>query len=138
MESIKQLTIKLNGIANNDFSSSLSKIALFLESEVKRNLTDNDSVVTGQLRRSITAEVKGNQASALTNVSYAPYVEYGTGIYAEKGDGRKDRWCYQTADGEWHSTLGQPPQPFMRPALYNNKDKIMDILKAEIMEGLKK
>ena len=67
--------------------------------------------------------------TVFTPLEYAPYVEYGTGLFAEKG-GRKDvPWHYQDDKGEWHSTSGQKPQPFMRPALNENREEIMRIIK---------
>ena len=46
-------------------------------------------------------------------VDYAPYVEYGTGIYAVNGNGRQDKWKYQTPDGRWVTTEGMKPRLFM-------------------------
>ena len=87
---------------------------------------------TGSLRRSITSKVdtKNNEISGIvfTPLEYAPYVEYGTGLFAENG-GRLDvPWNYQDDKGKWHSTSGQHPQPFMRPALDENREKILRIL----------
>lgn len=84
---------------------------------------------TGALRRSITSKVEGNEGIIFTPLEYAPYVEYGTGLFAESG-GRTDvPWNYQDDSGEWHSTSGQKPQPFMRPALNNNRAEILRVLK---------
>lgn len=88
---------------------------------------------TGALRRSITSEVSvdSNEISGVvfTPLEYAPYIEYGTGLFAE-GEGRKDvPWCYQDDKGEWHTTSGMHPQPFMRPALEENREDILKILK---------
>ena len=59
-------------------------------------------------------------------------VEYGTGLFAESG-GRMDvPWNYQDDEGKWHSTSGQKPQPFMRPALEENKAAIKQILLEEL------
>ena len=59
-------------------------------------------------------------------------VEYGTGLFAESG-GRMDvPWNYQDDEGEWHSTSGQKPQPYMRPALEENKAAIKQILLEEL------
>lgn len=89
---------------------------------------------TGALRRSITSEVTGLRGVIFTPLEYAPYVEYGTGLFAE-GQGRQDTpWNYQDDNGEWHSTSGQHPQPFMRPALDENRANVLRILK----EGFKK
>lgn len=87
---------------------------------------------TGELRRSITSKVEneGNSVVGIvyTPLEYAPYVEYGTGLFAEDG-GRSDvPWNYQDDKGEWHSTSGQKPQPFMRTALNENRENILRIL----------
>ena len=87
---------------------------------------------TGALRRSITSEVEreGNEmvGTVFTPLEYAPYVEFGTGLFAESG-GRSDvPWCYQDDKGEWHSTSGQKPRPFMRPALNENREQIKRII----------
>ena len=87
------------------------------------------------MRRSITSKVDGLTGIVFTPLEYAPYVEYGTGLFAENGAGRKDvPWNYQDDKGEWHSTRGQKPQPFMRPALNENRTEIIRIIK----EGLDK
>lgn len=83
----------------------------------------------GELRRSITSKVEGNVGIVFTPLEYAPYVEFGTGLFAETA-GRKDvPWCYQDDEGEWHSTSGQKPQPFLRPALEQNRANIKKLLK---------
>lgn len=84
---------------------------------------------TGALRQSITSEVRNLEGVVFTPLYYAPYVEYGTGLFAEQG-GRTDvPWWYKDDKGEWHKTSGQHPQPFMRPALDENREQILRILK---------
>ena len=84
---------------------------------------------TGALRRSITSRVEGQQGIVFTPLEYARFLEYGTGLFAESG-GRTDvPWSYQNDEGEWVSTNGIKPQPFLRPALENNRGKIKKILK---------
>lgn len=87
----------------------------------------------GDLRRSIKSEVNGGSGDiegvVFTSLFYAPYVEYGTGLFAENG-GRKDvPWRYKDDSGDWWTTYGMNPNPFMRPALDENKSKIKRILK---------
>ena len=103
---------------------------------VERSARQNAPKDTGALRRSITSKIEKDgsdiQGVVYTPLEYAPYVEYGTGLFAESG-GRQDvPWSYQDDKGEWHSTSGQKPQPFMRPALDENRAQITRILK----EGL--
>lgn len=90
----------------------------------------------GDLRRSITSKIEQEGTNILgvvyTPLEYAPYIEFGTGLFAEEG-GRKDvPWCYQDDEGNWHTTSGQPPQPYMRPALDENREQILRILKEGI------
>lgn len=92
---------------------------------------------TGALKRSITnrVEVIGNEVSGIvfTPLEYAPYQEYGTGLFAENGNGRKTPWVYKDDKGKYHYTHGQHPQPFMRPALKENEQNIKKKLKEGIM-----
>lgn len=99
---------------------------------VERDAKQKAPKDTGALARSITSEVEVKNGEVIgtvfTPLEYAPYIEYGTGLFAESG-GRKDvPWCYQDDKGEWHSTSGQKPQPFMRPALNENRTKILNII----------
>lgn len=90
---------------------------------------------TGNLARSIESKVENMEGIVHTPLEYAPYVEYGTGLFAEE-EGRKDvPWCYQDDKGEWHTTSGQHPQPYMRPALNENREKIIRILKGALLDG---
>lgn len=101
---------------------------------VERSAKEKAPKDTGALRGSITSEVQGLEGVVFTPLEYAPYVEYGTGLFAENG-GRQDvPWHYKDDKGEWHTTSGQHPQPFMRPALEENREGIIRMLK----EALKK
>lgn len=89
---------------------------------------------TGALRRSITSKIEGTKGIVFTPLEYAPYVEFGTGLFAET-QGRADvPWCYQDDEGVWHSTSGQKPQPFMRPALNQNRADILRLLAGGISD----
>lgn len=103
---------------------------------VERSAKQKAPKGNGDLRRSITSTVEDDGSDikgiVYTPLEYAPYVEYGTGLFAEEG-GRQDvPWCYQDDQGEWHTTSGMHPQPYMRPALDENREDIKRILK----EGL--
>ena len=92
---------------------------------------------TGALRRSITSKVEltGNSIEGIvfTPLEYAQYQEYGTGLFAENGNGRQTPWVYKDDKGKYHYTHGQHPQPFMRPALKENEQNINKKLKEGIM-----
>ena len=99
---------------------------------VERSAIMNAPKGNGELRRSIKSKVEGTQGIVFTALEYAPYVEYGTGLFAEEG-GRKDvPWRYQDEKGEWHTTSGQHPMPFMRPALNDNRAEILRVIQGGI------
>lgn len=87
-------------------------------------------VDTGNLRNSISHTVDEQEPAAIigTNNEYAPYVELGTGVYAE-GGGRPTPWVYQDAKGNWHYTRGNKAQPFLKPAVAEHADKYREIIK---------
>lgn len=109
---------------------NLPKACAIVEASAKRKAPKGK---TGALRSSITYKVEGNTGIVYTPLEYAPYIEYGFGIHAEDGNGRKDvPWHYQDEEGNWHSSEGEEPQRFLRPALQENREKILRLLK----EGL--
>lgn len=94
-------------------------------------------VRTGNLRNRIT-HTRNDVGSSVeilvgTPVKYAPYVELGTGAHAEK-DGRSTPWSYLGSDGNWHTTSGMPPRPFLRPAIENHIAEYKDVLK-DVLSG---
>ena len=94
-------------------------------------------VDTGSLRNSISHTVDDGEPAAYvgTNSEYAPYVELGTGIYAEGGGGRPTPWVYQDAKGDWHMTHGQRAQPYLKPAVADHAQQYRDIIEGELKNG---
>lgn len=98
---------------------------------------DLTPVDTGNLRNSITHQVSEDRLEVYigTNVEYAPYVELGTGVYAEGGGGRPTPWVYQDAKGQWHWTRGNPAQPFLKPAVADHAQTYRNIIEDELKNG---
>jgi HK97 gp10 family phage protein len=128
-EGLDNILGKLKKISSDaNIQDALGKACALVERSAKQKAPKDN----GELRRSITSKVEGSQGIVFTPLEYAPYVEYGTGLFAESG-GRMDvPWHYQDDEGEWHSTSGQKPQPFMRPALNENAQLIKQILMEEL------
>lgn len=129
LEGAEELIKRLERLGGEDqLNKSLGQASAIVERAAKQ-LAPKD---TGELRRSITSKVENKQGIIFTPLEYAPYIEYGTGLFAEEG-GRQDvPWNYQDDKGEWHSTSGMKPQPYMRPALNQSREDIMKKLR----EGL--
>ena len=65
-------------------------------------------------------------------VNYAPYVELGTGKFAEGGGGRPTPWVYQDSKGNWHRTSGMKPRPYLRPAIEEHKREYKEVIEQEL------
>ena len=134
VQGVDSLINKLKQINIQSVNKGLEKSGLLVEGTAKELCPVDD----GQLRQSINSKVIDNKnASIGTNVEYAPYVHQGTGIYAKNGDGRKTPWSYKDEKGEWHTTRGQQPNPFLERALDNERNKIIKIFREEIRGAVK-
>ena len=111
---------------------ALERCGMQAEGYAKDNLTMLWAVDTGNLRNSITHKLEpdGKAVQIGTNIEYAPYVELGTGKYAEGG--RKDPWVYQDDEGRWHHTNGQRAQPYLKPAVEDHKQTYRNIIEDEM------
>ena len=80
-------------------------------------------------------------------INYAIYQEYGTGIYAENGQGRQTPWLWQVKSQKWADIFGievgqsvlwhgNQPHPFIRPAWDENKDKIEEKLRTALLKQI--
>lgn len=83
----------------------------------------------GTLRQSITHKVVGYEVYVGSNLSYAFYVEHGTGIYADSGKGRQSPWVWRDKNGDYHWTRGIEPQHFLLKAVTGHDDEYMNVLK---------
>ena len=134
----------------------ISQACLLVEREAKKKAPK------GQLQQSITSKVENYIGTVYTPLRYAPYVEYGTGLFATgEGGGRKDvPWVY--VEGTYNEktssrrytvqeareavaflrskglpafmTNGQKPQPYLRPALDESREDILRILGEALLD----
>lgn len=130
IEGMEEVFRMLDGVVDPvKLHQALGKACALVERSAKMKAPKD----SGDLRRSITSRVEGDTGIVFTTLEYAPYVEFGTGIFAEGGNGRKTGWAYEDEEtGELIFTRGQKPQPFLRPALNENRAQIQRILKEGI------
>lgn len=124
---------KLPEKVENAIVDGINKAAGIVEGSAKRLCP----VDTGHLRGSIhvmKGAIPGKDMKAIvgTNVEYAPYVEFGTGVRGEATNSNtKVAVSYKQ---DW---AGQQAQPFLAPALRNNKDRIESVIFRRVIEGIK-
>ena len=122
---MSEVSGNLERFINKDFGDYLKTAMMQATSFVQQSAQSKAPTDTGNLKRSIEIDIEedGSEGVVYTNVEYAPYVEIGTGIHSSKGTGRKTPWRYHGSHG-WVTTSGKKPQPFMKPAVDENKSKI--------------
>lgn len=143
-------TVKLIKDATNE-------AALNIQRNAKLNLTRGGQVDSGNLRSRVVIEPQNGDVSGMklkvgTNVFYAPYIEFGTGIFAVNGDGRKTPWAFPVSeagtgkkkynfkqilidDVPYYVTRGAKPHPFLFPAWEEEQPKFKQRLK-EILQNV--
>lgn len=136
IEGINELLARLDNIVDEgQVMEALNKACLLVEADARKKAPKD----TGELRRSITSEVKKTGSDYVgivsTPLEYAPYIEYGTGLFAEGGGRQETPWNYKDDEGNWHSTSGLKPHPYMRPALNENRENILNLLKAGLVNN---
>lgn len=130
----------LGGVVFNDYSADVlnefhDAVLRALErcgEQAEGYAKDLAPVDTGNLRNSISHKVDESEPAVYigTNVSYAPYVELATGIYAEGG--RPTPWVYRDEEGKFHWTAGNPAQPFLAPAVKDHTKTYRNIIENEL------
>ena len=149
IKNVDRLMQRFNKIANMDLKEKIIQATKVVHAQAK----ELAPVDTGNLAGSIHQEVKlrgeNLEGRVFTNIQYAPYVEFGTGIkgngsYPYKVEGlnlsyRDSSWVYTPDGGEtFYRTKGQVAQPFMYPALKQNEKYIKQLFKDGVKDNLAK
>ena len=104
-----EVSQNLDNFLSDGLPNYLKQAMTMACAQVQSTATSKAPKDTGNLVRSIDFDVE----------------EIGTGIHSSKGTGRKKPWRYKGKYG-WVTTSGQKPQPFMQPALDENKSSILE------------
>jgi len=110
--------------AKEAMRESLFEASLLVQNEAKRN----SPILRGDLRRSITHEIKQLSAKIGSNKIYAPIQEFGGTIRP-----KNKKYLHFKVKGQWvRTTVSVIPaanngKGYLRPALNDNKDKILKI-----------
>ena len=129
----KDYSIEVKGKINDALIAALHEASGEIVSQTARNTR----VDTGQLKGSWDyvvdeSEMKSTIGSPLQN---AIWEEFGTGLQALNGDGRKTAWRYQDAKGNWHTTTGKKGTRAFFNAFEKLKSSIIKLFESK-MKGL--
>ena len=148
IKGVERVVQKFNNIANMNLRSAVNEATKLVHGQAKELAPVDSGDLAGSIHMQVKDTGKEMQGRVYTNLEYAAYVEFGTGIkgngtYPYKVEGLslkyKDKgWAYFDEDkGEWIYTKGQEAQPYMYPALANHKKTIEKMLKNAVSKALK-
>ena len=126
--------LKLSQEAEENVKKVVKNSAFKIQKEAMSNLTKNKSVATGHLRRAVSTDIKGLEATVHTsNVKYAIMVEKGTKAHLIKPKNKKMLYW----KGASHPVRivrhpGSRAKPFLEPAFEKEKDQFLEKLKEVI------
>ena len=96
--------------------------------EVEAQTKRNTKVDTGKTKGSWEHVVNTDKMEVQIGSRYknALWEEFGTGIYALNGDGRKTKWVYKNKkDGKFYATVGKKPRRALFRAYQSKKNAII-------------
>ena len=137
-------------------SAGLKAMRLNVEAAAKekaREHNDNGALTSDQGIK--TSQVFENGAAIIKTGSTlhdAKYVEFGTGIYATGPGGSRAKripWLWKVESRKWAANFGiergqsvlwygSRPYPFLRPAFDENKDQVLDDVRADLEAAIGK
>ena len=126
--------IELSEKNRDNVQKAIKKSAFNIESQAKKNLASNKSVVTGHLRRSIATKMGDLEATIHTsNVKYAVIVEKGSKAHVIRPKNKKALyWKGASRPVKMVNHPGTKPKPYLEPAFESEKDKFIENLKEAI------
>ena len=102
----------------------LEEVGGELEAQTKRNTKVDTGKTKGSWEHKVNAEKMEVQVGS--RYKNALWEEFGTGIYALHGDGRKNKWVYKSPkDGKFYATVGKKPRRALWCAYQSTKNSII-------------
>jgi HK97 gp10 family phage protein len=148
VKGIDSVTERFNKIAKMELRSTVNRATALVHGQAKALAPVDKGLLAGSIHMQVKESGNTIEGSVYTNVEYAPYVEFGTGIkgngtypykieglsleYTDKG------WAYFSEDdGKLIFTTGQEAQPYMYPAFQGNLQTIRKMFKDTVEQKLK-
>ena len=147
LNSLMKKLDSLGGDVEKTLYQSVNKMGVFVQGEAKELCP----VDTSDLKQSIicTTVQANNKISSVisTNSDHGAYVEFGTGKKGEntpvegKYPGalsyKQDKWLANIPDVGFRWIEGQPAQPYLYPALKNNRNQVVKNIKEDLQDTIR-
>lgn len=138
IEGADRLMKKLNKLGGNAaavVAKSIQQSTNLVLRDAKKNTPVDSGALQQSIQGSTSVSQQGVQGKVFTNLEYAPYVEYGTGQRGAASPSppkSPENVKYST---DW---AGMKAQPFLYPALAENKEAIKEKLRDDLRAAIRK
>lgn len=144
LQRAKAQLIQYKSLLDDSAETVLLALLDYGREQVIQEISNLGAVYTGELVNSIQTEIVGKVGYIFTDLDYAKFVEYGTGVVADSEPTKHPKlpsdwvhdsnahglegWLYYNEnDGQFHRTIGMKHRPFMYNAyktINQNKKQI--------------
>ena len=132
----------LTDLINEQLEEAMDTAGEQIDEQMREHLMDGGHIDTGDLIGGLRHEVKRegdminlygySDARSPEGVSYAPFIENGTGIYNPNSRRNGRPWRYKDKHGQWHTTYGMPADPFIEPSVTDVVKNLSDFITEKI------
>ena len=134
IKNIERLTRKFNNIANMELKDAMTKAVTLVHGQAKMLAPVDKGNLAGSIHSELNKRKTELEGRVYTNLEYAPYVEFGTGV---RGNGSYPYDIEGLTLTYHESWAGMQAQPYMYPALKDNEKAIKELFKDGVKTKLK-
>ena len=135
IKNIDRLTQKLTKMASMELNKKMSEAVTLVHGQAKELAPVDTGNLAGSIRMKIKRKSNEIEGRVYTNVQYAPYVEFGTGI---AGNGSYP-YDIEGLDLAYHEEwAGMPAHSYMYPALKMHEKYILKLFEKGVKDNLTK
>nr|DAS16938.1 MAG TPA: putative tail component [Caudoviricetes sp.] len=134
VKGLDKLHAKFNAIANINVAKAVKKATTFVQGQAKELAPFDTGRLKGSIRMKVDVKDSNVIGKVYTNLEYAPYLEFGTGI---RGDGSypySPDGLNLTYKKDWK---GMKARPYMYPALKGAENYVKTMINEEIKLSIK-
>lgn len=135
IKNIDRLTQRLNKIANMELKKTMRDATKVVHAQAKELAPVDTGNLAGSIHQEVKVKGENLEGRVFTNVEYAPYVEFGTGV---KGNGSYPYDIEGLDLAYKEDWAGMVAQPYMYPALKQNEKYIKNLFKSGVKTNLTK
>ena len=137
INNLDKLSTKLNNLANIDVEKAVKKATSFVHGQAKALAPVDTGRLRGSIHQNVEKKVNLVVGKVYTNLNYAPYVEFGTGIrgngsYPYESELKSINLAYKE---DWK---GMKSQPFLFPAIKGSEEYVKSIINSDIKEKIRR